>query len=511
MATIGQAALVGGGVIGAGWAARLALNGIPVRVYDPDPAASARIDATLARAARAYRRMTLVHRPDPAPVVVTTDLAAAVAEADLVQENGPERYDVKAEILAAVSAAARPDALIGSSTSGLLPTRLQRDVRHPERFVVAHPFNPVYLVPLVELCAGAETAPETVALAAEFFGDLGMHPLVVRTEIDGFIADRLMEALWREALHMVNDGVATADEIDQAICYGPGLRWAFMGSFLTYRLAGGAAGMRHFLEQFGPALELPWSRLEAPPLTPDLIDRIVAQSDAQAGAVTDAVLANWRDDCLVAILQALRACDYGAGRVLRDHERRLHDGAHTQTLVDDQVPEAPLRLLRSRVAPEWIDYNGHLTESRYLQVFGDASDALYRYVGADPAGNGGRFSYFTVETHIRHRREVGPGEPLTVSTQILGVDDKRLHLFHAMAHGTDGTELATAEQMMVHVDTASSRSCPAPPAVLARLKRIEQAHACLPPPDGAGRRIERRPAAMPTAAVAAPPDGGSAR
>ena len=506
MATIGQAALVGGGVIGAGWAARLALNGIPVRIYDPDPAASARIDATLARAARAYSRMTLVRQPDPAPVVVVADLAAAVAEADFVQENGPERYDVKAEILAAASAAARPDALIGSSTSGLLPTRLQRDVRHPERFVVAHPFNPVYLVPLVELCAGAETAPETVARAVEVFGALGMHPLVVRTEIDGFIADRLMEALWREALHLVNDGVATADEIDQAICYGPGLRWAFMGSFLTYRLAGGDAGMRHFLEQFGPALELPWSRLEAPPLTPALIDRIVSQSDAQAGAVGGEALADKRDDCLVAILQALRACDYGAGRVLSAHQQRLHGRAHADTLADDQVPPAPLCLLRSRVAPEWIDYNGHLTESRYLQVFGDASDALYRYVGADPAGNGGRFSYFTVETHIRHRREIGPGEPLAVSTRILGVDDKRLHLFHAMAHGADGTELATAEQMMVHVDAGSGRSCLAPPAVLARLKRIERAHARLPPPDAAGRRIERRPAAGPP-----PPEGEAAR
>jgi carnitine 3-dehydrogenase len=195
---------------------------------------------------------------------------------------------------------------------------------NPERFVVAHPFNPVYLLPLVEIVGGAKTAPETKTRAAAFCRGIGMHPLMVRKEIDGFIADRLMEALWRESLHLVNDGVATAEEIDQAICYGAGLRWSFMGSFLTFRLAGGEAGMRHFLEQFGPALELPWTKLRAPELTDDLVERIAAQSDEQAAGASIRDLERLRDDCLVDVMQALKSNDYAAGKVLGAYESLLN-------------------------------------------------------------------------------------------------------------------------------------------------------------------------------------------
>ena len=154
--------------------------------------------------------------------------------------------------------------MIASSTSGLLPTRLQAGMAHPERFVVGHPFNPVYLLPLVEICGGERTAQTTKDGGAALYREIGMRPLHVRKEIDGFIADRLLEALWREALWLVNDGVATTEEIDDAVRFGAGLRWCFMGTFLIYRLAGGEAGMRHFLAQFGPALKLPWTKLEAP-------------------------------------------------------------------------------------------------------------------------------------------------------------------------------------------------------------------------------------------------------
>ena len=213
--------------------------------------------------------------------------------------------------------------IVASSTSGLLPTRLQSAMAHPERFVVGHPFNPVYLLPLVEVCGGERTSEATKAAAMALYREIGMRPLHVRKEIDGFIADRLLEALWREALWLVNDGVATTEEIDDAIRYGAGLRWSFMGTFLIYRMAGGEAGMRHFLAQFGPALKLPWTKLEAPELTDALIDRVADQSDAQAGGASIRDLEARRDACLVAVLEALRGQDFAAGATIGEHERRL--------------------------------------------------------------------------------------------------------------------------------------------------------------------------------------------
>ncbi len=194
--------------------------------------------------------------------------------------------------------------MFGSSTSGLLPTELQRDMEHPERLVVGHPFNPVYLLPLVEVVGGTATAAASIDRAVDVYRSVGMRPLVVRKEIDGFVADRLLEALWREALWLVNDGVATVSEIDDAIRFGAGLRWSFMGTFLTYRIAGGEAGMRHFMEQFGPALQWPWTKLmDVPELTGELLDRLVDESDEQAGGRSIRELEALRDDCLVAVIQ----------------------------------------------------------------------------------------------------------------------------------------------------------------------------------------------------------------
>jgi carnitine 3-dehydrogenase len=183
---------------------------------------------------------------------------------------------------------------------------------HPERLVVGHPFNPVYLLPLVEVCGGKLTSTETIERAEAAYSAVGMSPLRVRTEVPGFIADRLLEALWREALWMIHDDIATVSEVDDAIRLGPGLRWSIMGTFLIYRIAGGEEGMRHFMAQFGPTLEWPWSKLtDVPDLAGPLLDKIVAQSDAQAGAQSVRELERFRDDCLVAVLQGLRS--HGAG------------------------------------------------------------------------------------------------------------------------------------------------------------------------------------------------------
>ena len=476
--------LIGGGVIGGGWAARFAIGGHDVRLYDPAPDAAATVAAVLENARRAHRRLTLAPLPAEGSVTVVGTLEEAVEGVAFVQESAPEREELKRSLLAAASRAAGPDVIVASSTSGLLPTRLQAEMEHPERFAVGHPFNPVYLLPLVEVCAGERTAPATLERAAERYRRLGMRPLVVRREVDAFVADRLLEALWREALWLVADGVATVEEVDDAIRFGAGLRWACMGTFLTYRIAGGPAGMRHFLEQFGPALALPWTRLtDVPEMTDELLDKIVAQSDAQAAGRSLRELERLRDDCLVSIIQGLRTHDFGAGAVLAGYERALFAAAPAAAAADD---EAPLRLHSAVVAPEWIDYNGHAHESRYLQVFGDATDALLRHVGLDlDAGS----SYFTVETHLSHLGQARAEERLHVTTQLLGHDEKRLHIFHALYRTDDEALLATAEQMLLHVDTRADRVAPAPPELLERIARIAHSHAALPRPERAGRAI----------------------
>ncbi len=321
-APIHTVGLIGGGVIGAGWAARCALNGIDVIVFDVDTQARRKLDAVLANARRAQAALMAGPPEKEGAVRVVTEVESACAQADFIQESLPEREALKIELLAEASRAARPDAVIASSTSGLLPSRLQTQMRNPERFIVAHPFNPVYLMPLVEICAGRLTSEESCERAAALYRSMGMKPLRVRKEIDAFIADRLMEALWREALWLVNDGVATVEEIDDAVRYGPGLRWALMGSFLVYRLGGGEAGMRHFLEQFGPSLQWPWTRLtDVPEFDDELIEKIAAQSDAQAAGRSIAELERIRDDGLVAVIKALKELDWGAGALLAEHEK----------------------------------------------------------------------------------------------------------------------------------------------------------------------------------------------
>jgi carnitine 3-dehydrogenase len=319
--------LIGGGVIGAGWAARFLLNGHDVAIFDPDPELGRKLDAVLGNARRAQAQLFPGLSPPEGRLTIVSSVSEAAAGADFIQESLPEREDLKQSVLAAIDQAARPDVLIASSTSGLLPTRLQSAMARPERFVVGHPFNPVYLLPLVEVCGGERTSDAAKQEAIQFYSSVGMRPLHVRKEIDGFIADRLLEALWREALWLVKDGVATTEEIDDAIRFGAGLRWSFMGTFLIYRMAGGEAGMRHFLAQFGPALKLPWTKLVAPELTDELIDRVSAQSDDQADGVSVRELEIRRDDCLVAVLSALRAQEFAAGAVVKEHERRLRDEA----------------------------------------------------------------------------------------------------------------------------------------------------------------------------------------
>ena len=488
MSELRTVGLLGAGVIGGGWAARFLLAGVDVRLYDPSPAAAETALQTVERARRAWRRLTLAPLPAEGRLQLVDSVPDAVAGVDLVQESAPEREDLKRDLLAEASRAAPPEAIIATSTSGLLPSRLARGMTHPERFVVGHPFNPVYLLPLVEVCGSDQTSPETVTRAADVYRGVGMRPLIVRREIDGFIADRLLEALWREALWLVADDVATVQEVDDAIRFGAGLRWSAMGTFLTYRLAGGTAGMRHFMAQFGPALQLPWTRLtDVPELDEALLDKIVEQSDAQADGRSVADLERLRDDCLVAVLRGLAGTGFAAGEVIADTERTLYERAGDGALPP--LDDGRLRLHEVLVAPAWIDYNGHMTESRYLEVLADTTDAFLRRIGIlGPYIDTGR-SYYTVETHIRHLGEAHAGDRLVVATRLLGHDAKRLHLFHELTRAEDAAVIATGEHMLLHVDRNEGRTVPAPDEILAVLDEIAESQRDLPWPEGAGNRV----------------------
>ena len=305
--SIRRVALVGGGVIGSGWAARALAHGLDVVATDPAPGAEGKMRAAVENAWPALERVGLKKGADLNRLSFVTRVEEAVADADLVQESAPEREDLKRRLHAQIDAAAKPDVVIASSSSGLLPSRFQADCRHPQRVVVGHPFNPVYLLPLVEVLGGEKTSAGAIDQAMAFYRSIGMHALKVRTEVPGYIADRLQEALWREALHMVGEGVATTAEIDDSIRFGPGLRWSFFGTCLIFHMAGGDGGMKHMLAQFGPALELPWTKLKAPKLTEELTQRMVEGTEAQAQGRSVKELERFRDDCLIAVQEAIAA------------------------------------------------------------------------------------------------------------------------------------------------------------------------------------------------------------
>lgn len=295
--------VIGTGVIGNGWIARFLANGHDVIAYDPAPGAEEKTRRAVELAWTSLLKIGLAPGASVDRLRFVSTIEEAVAEADLIQENVPEREELKKNVLASIDYYANSEAIIGSSTSGIMPSRLQKDLKHPERLIVAHPFNPVYILPLVELVGGQLTESSVIERASRFYQSIQMKPLVIRKEIEGHLADRLMEALWREALHLVNDGIATTEEVDAAIVYGAGLRWAQMGPFLTFHLAGGNAGMRHMLEQFGPALKQPWTKLEAPELTDELKEKVIEGCETHAGDASVADLESKRNEFLVRVLE----------------------------------------------------------------------------------------------------------------------------------------------------------------------------------------------------------------
>ncbi|PSL19670.1 carnitine 3-dehydrogenase [Shimia abyssi] len=483
------AAIIGGGVIGGGWAARFLLNGWDVRVFDPDPEAERKIGEVLDNARRSMPGLSDVALPEEGRLSFHESLAEVVEGAVWIQESVPERLELKQKVYEGLQAHCDAGAIIGSSTSGFKPSELQEQAPRPEQIVVTHPFNPVYLMPLVELVPTAQNTADLVARAKEILTGLGMFPLHVRKEIDAHIADRFLEAVWREALWLVKDGIATTEEIDEAIRMGFGIRWAQMGLFDTYRVAGGEAGMKHFMAQFGPALEWPWTKLmDVPEFTDELVDLIAGQSDAQSGHMSIREMERIRDDNVVSMMRALKAQNFASGAVLNTHDAGLEAKAGMVKRAGDIVdPGQPIVTIRRAVPVDWLDYNGHMTESRYLHAFADATDRLMEIVGcdADYIATGG--SFFTAETHIRHIDEAKLGERIEVRTRVLMGEGKKMHLWHEMYGGE--RLLATGEHILIHVSLETRRPAPFSAEIAENLAMIAGAQSGLPAPDGVGRYV----------------------
>jgi carnitine 3-dehydrogenase len=328
---------------------------------------------------------------------------------------------------------------------------------------------------LVELVGDSETTQK----AKNILTKLGCFPLVVRKEIDAHIADRLLEAVWREGLWLVNDGIATTQEIDDAISYGFGLRWAQMGLFETYRIAGGEAGMAHFIKQFGPALEWPWTKLmDVPELTDSLVQTIAEQSDAHSGHHSIRQLERIRDDNLVAMMRSLKGTNWGAGELLNKMDVQLGAEAHR---TRENSAGAYLTTISRIVPSSWTDYNGHMNDSRYSEVFSVASDNVMQAIGANADYIEGGMSYFTVDMHITYTQECLHGDAITVETRISNGQGKKLELEHAMRN-EQGELVASCDQLLIHVDLSARKSClPLEPVALALAKLADQHHSLSKP------------------------------
>lgn len=316
MSAVKTLGIAGSGVIGAGWAARAMARGINVLAYDPFPQSEQAMREKIQRAWPSMIKLMEATPADPGSLTFTTDLKEMCQSVDWIQEAAPEREDLKISLYQQMDQHAGPEVTIASSSSGFLPTRLQSKCSHPERVIIGHPFYPVYLLPLVETVAGEKTAPATMDRADRFYRSIGMYPLRLKREIDGYICDRLQEAMWREALNILDLGIGTTGDIDRAITYSAGLRWSIMGSFLHYHTAGGEGGMRSFMAQFDPSLELPWTDLKFPEWSDELTDKLIGGCEAQADGRTIGEWENKRNDVLVDIMHVLKKHNIGVGEML---------------------------------------------------------------------------------------------------------------------------------------------------------------------------------------------------
>ncbi|MDM0028098.1 3-hydroxyacyl-CoA dehydrogenase NAD-binding domain-containing protein [Variovorax saccharolyticus] len=302
-----RVAVVATGVIGASWTAYFLARGLEVDATDPSPGAEARLRDAVAQHWPTMTRFGLAEGASPDRLRFHARLEDAVAQADFVQENGPERIDIKIDLFRRMDAAAPPATLLASSSSGLAISAVQSGCRHPERVVLGHPFNPPHLIPLVEVVGGEHTSAAAIEAAMAFYAAIGKRPIHVRREVKGHIANRLQAALWREAFHLVEQGVASVADIDTAIAHGPGLRWALMGPFMNLHLSGGAGGIAHLLDHLGGPIEDWWKDLGAPSMSPQLKQQVAEGMAAELGGRRSADLEAARDALLLDLIRAKAA------------------------------------------------------------------------------------------------------------------------------------------------------------------------------------------------------------
>ena len=305
MSSIKKVAVIGTGVIGVGWIIRCLAHNKIVYAFDKDLKLKNSLIKEIKRTWPFVKKLFKKNKLNLKNFYYYTSLEKTLKDADFIQECATENYDLKIKLMSIIGNYAKPNAIISSSSSGLLPTRIYSKCKNPQRSLIGHPFNPVYLLPAVEIVPGKKTSTKCLNQAKKFYKSISMNPILVKKELPGYLSDRLQEALWREGLHIINEGYATTEDLDRAIEDGPGLRWSLMGTFLTFHLAGGKAGMKHMLEQFGPALKLPWTKLKAPKLTKNLSSRIISGTKNQSKGKSVSMISNIRDEYLVE-LQMMR-------------------------------------------------------------------------------------------------------------------------------------------------------------------------------------------------------------
>ncbi|MDA9629234.1 3-hydroxyacyl-CoA dehydrogenase NAD-binding domain-containing protein [Pelagibacteraceae bacterium] len=303
--SIDNIAVVGIGVIGTGWIIRFLYNQKNIKVYDPNLDQKKNLLKEIKRVEPTLRKIYKKKINLSKQLEFSKSLKNAVENADLIQENAPENETLKKNLIREISQYSKINSIIASSSSGLLPSKIQSKCKNPKRLIIAHPFNPVYLLPLVELVAGKKTDKKFINKANIFYSNIGMKTLILKKELPGYLSDRLQESMWRESLHIINEGYASTQDLDDAIIYGPGLRWSLMGTFLTFHLAGGKMGMAHMLEQFGPALKLPWTKLKAPTLNNKLKNKIINGTKKQSKNRSVENLSNLRDNFLIDLQKLL--------------------------------------------------------------------------------------------------------------------------------------------------------------------------------------------------------------
>ena len=296
---IKKIAVIGTGVIGSGWIVRFLAHNKKVIAYDKDIRLKKKIIKEIKRTWPYVRKLFNKKKLKLKNFKYVTSIQEALKEADFVQECAPENYKLKTKLMEIIGKYSKPNVIISSSSSGLLPSKIYSKCKNPSRTIIAHPFNPVYMLPGIEIVPGKRTKKNFLKKAYKFYKSISMNPIMIKKELPGYLSDRLQEALWREALHIVNEGYASTKELDRAIEDGPGMRWSLMGTFLTFHLAGGNAGMKHMLEQFGPALKLPWTKLKAPRLSNKLSNRVIAGTKKQARGKSVAEISKIRDEYLL--------------------------------------------------------------------------------------------------------------------------------------------------------------------------------------------------------------------